>query len=139
MKDTKDLNDALKPHRDLDEFLEQNKEEFVTLTVAEGLARMFKECQIKKAEVIRKSGLDRTYAYQILRGERAPSRDKLIAFAFGMELSFSDAQRLLKYTGAVPLYAKKRRDSIIIYALENHLSIVEANILLDSKGESPLE
>ena len=139
MKDTSDLLNNLKSSKDIDLFLNGNKQEFITYNVSEYLSKLIDEYSLSKSEIIKKSGLDRTYGYQILNGKRTPSRDKLIQLAFGMDLSFDDVQKLLIYTGYAPLYAKNRRDSIIIYAIEKRLPVIDLNLMLDSKNEEILK
>lgn len=78
------------------------------------------------------------YAYQILSGIRTPSRDKLIQLALGMNLELEEVQSVLKYSGNAPLYAHNRRDSIIIFAINKKTTVIDLNILLDSKGENIL-
>ena len=45
--------------------------------------------------------------------------DKLIALCFGMMLDIDETDDLLKYAGYNPLYARNKRDSIIIFAISN--------------------
>lgn len=137
MKQTDELLKTIKSSRDLDGFLD--KQEFIKVNISEYLNHLIEEKQFIKSEVIKRSCLDRVYAYQILSGTRTPSRDKLIQFAFGMELDFDEIQKLLKYNGFAPLYAKNRRDSIIIFAINEKVSVVELNIMLDNKKEKILE
>lgn len=58
---------------------------------------------------MRGSQLDRAYVYQIFSGEKTPSRDKLIAIAFGMNLSDEETQKMLKLSGNRELYARDQR------------------------------
>ena len=41
-----------------------------------------------------------------------------------------ETQQLLKATGYAPLYARLGRDSVILFALQHSLSLIEANNLL---------
>ena len=138
MKSTEDLLKSIKDEPQLDVFLDGNEQEFIQISVAEYLNRLIAEKQLSKAEVIRKSSMDKTYAYQIFSGVRTPSRDKLIQLAIGMGLDAEEAQKMLKYCGAVPLYVKNRRDSIILHALAHHQNAIELDIQLDEKGEALL-
>ena len=83
--------------------------------------------KLKKPSIISKSGLERSYAYQIFAGKKIPSRDKLLVLAFGMKLTFDEVQQLLKVNGYAQLYPKNKRDSIIIFALYKDQSILELN------------
>ena len=52
---------------------------------------------------------------------------------------FRETQHLLYYAGHKALYARNSFDSAIWYALEHHLSVIDANLLLEELGEQPLE
>ena len=76
--------------------------------------------------------LDRIYVYQIFSGKKKPSRDKLIALAFGLYLSDEEAQKMLKLSGNRPLYINDKRDVLILFALQKEMTILEVNELLFS-------
>ena len=61
-----------------------------------------------------------------------------MAFAFGLNLSLEEAQRMLKISDYNPLYPKNKRDSIIIYALCNHMDIDRTNHFLFDNNEEGL-
>ena len=87
---------------------------------------------------MRGSLLSRAYVYQIFSGEKTPSRDKLIATAFGLGLSDEETQTLLKLSKNRELYARDQRDAVILFALQRNQSIFEANNLLFEHGFSVL-
>ena len=90
---------------------------------------LFQKC-LSKADVVRRSSLDRTYVYQIFAGAKTPSRDKLIAIAFGLCLSDEETQEMLKVSGNRELYARDARDAVIMFALQHKKTVFEANELL---------
>ena len=57
----------------------------------------------------------------------------------GLTLTVDESKQLLKKSGYAPLYARDTRDSIIIFCLENHISIVNTNIKLGEYNLEPLE
>ena len=69
---------------------------------------------------------------------KTPSRDKVIALALAMQLTLDEANRLLHLSNNGILYPKIKRDSIIIFGLENNQKIIDLNITLDDLGEAPL-
>ena len=95
--------------------------------------------KIKKADVIVKADVGYTYFYDILRGEKHPSRDTLIKLCLSMELSVEEAQRVLYTYDWAYLYPDIRRDSIIIYAFHNKLSIQQTNTLLENYKQKILK
>ena len=137
---TDELLNQLLSSDSIEQFLEMNGEKQLSFTLSEYLQTLLEEKHMKKADVIRNSHFDITYAYQLFDGKKSnPTRDKLIQLAFGFGLDLNATQKLLHVAKAGVLYVKNRRDSIIIFALENRLSLIEANALLDKEKEKPLE
>ena len=93
---------------------------------------------LKRAEVIREAQLNETYGYQIFMGQRKPARDKVLALAFAMGCSLLEASRLCQSAGVNPLYAKNRRDAILIFCLDNKCSLQRTNEELYRFGEETL-
>lgn len=139
MKKTDELLKILNDSHDIDDVLQDHEEEFIQVSVSEYLTALIEQKNLVKSEIIKRSGIDRVYGYQILNGTRTPSRDKLIQLAFGMQLGFRETQRLLAYNGFAQLYAKNRRDSIIIFAIKEKKSVIELNLLLDKNEEKIFE
>lgn len=133
-KSTEELLSILKNTPSLDTYLSQENENIVTTSLADYLKELCAIKNISPAQCIKCSGLDRTYAYQIFSGTKHPIRDKVLALCFGFSLSFEETQNLLKATGYPILYAKNRRDSAIIFALERNYSSIDANELLFEMG-----
>lgn len=136
-KSTEELLAILKNSR-LDAYLADNAGELVENPICNYLTAVIEEKGLQKADVIRKSNIQTNYAYQILSGLKIPSRDKLIALCFGMELGLTEAQTLLKYAGYAPLYPRNKRDSVIINSLEKHEDVISCNITLDEFNLSPM-
>ena len=92
---------------------------------------------LKKADVIQTSGINRTYAYQILKGEKNPSRDKILALTLASGMDLDKINHCLKLAGMSELYEKVRKDAIIIFALHKKLNLSEINELLFDLDEDP--
>ena len=89
---------------------------------------------LSKADVIRTSGLDEAYLYEIFKGKKKPSRDKLILLAFGMHMNEEEIQRTLKLGKCSELYVRIARDAAILYCIQRGMSITESEELLESQG-----
>ena len=63
-----------------------------------------------------------------------PSRDKLITLAFGLGLSVDETQTMLKISGYKELYARSRRDSVMLFALNQNNTLLEVNEMLYEHG-----
>lgn len=139
-KSTGELLDQLKKTSDFSAYTEQNSEDFIEqLPLHTYLSNILIQKYLKKSVVIHDSGLDRGYAYDIFSGSKQPSRDKLLALCFCMQLTVDEVQRLLNSTGYPQLYARIERDSVIIFALQHHASLSDTNELLFEMGYPLLE
>lgn len=127
---TAELNHEIKAATDIEDFLTKNKNQMLTCSLSEHLNKLLSQKGISRADVVRGSLLDRAYVYQIFSGEKTPSRDKLIAIAFGLCLSDEEAQKMLKLSGNRELYARDERDAVILFALQRKKNILEVNDLL---------
>ena len=92
---------------------------------------------LSKVDVIRRSHLERKYVYQIFSGEKNPSRETLIALAFGFSLTDVETQTLLKLSGYRELYARDVRDTLLLFALQKNKTLLETNEML-YKHDFPL-
>lgn len=115
---------------DFNTFYSQNENQMIKTSLADMLTALLSEKNLKKSDVIKRAELSEVYAYQIFSGLRVPERPKLLALAVGMGLDIDEVQGLLKYGGYPPLYAKLPFDSVLIYGICKHLSVVEINELL---------
>ena len=131
-KITDELNHEIKDATNIEDYLEKNKNNMLTHSLSEHLNLLLSQKGITRADVVRGSQLDRAYMYQIFSGEKTPTRDKLIAIAFGMELSDKETQAMLKLSGNRELYARDERDALILFSLQRKKTIIETNDLLFS-------
>ena len=86
------------------------------------------------AEIIRNSDVEKSYYYQIIKGNRIPSRDKVIRLCIGAGLSPEETSQALILNENAPLYMNRKRDRAIAYAIERRLSVTETNLLLVELG-----
>lgn len=133
-KTTDELNNEIKAATDIEDYLAKNKENMLTRSLPLHLETLLSQKGISRAEVVRGSLLDRAYVYQIFSGERTPSRDKLVAIAFGLRLSDAETQKMLKLSGNRELYARDERDALILFSLQRNKTILETNELLFRHG-----
>ena len=100
MDTTSRLLSLLRSSSSMDDFLSIHKSNQLDCTLSQYLNTLLEEKQLSKSEVIRNSLLDPYYAYQIFRGKKQPSREKLLQLAFAFPLSEKEVQLLL-YLGGV--------------------------------------
>ena len=139
-KDTGDLFVELKNDNNIDKYLNRNREEMLQpMPLHEYLSNLLIEKNLNKQEIIKKSNLDEVYAYHIFSGNRKnPSRPKILAIGFAMELNLEEMQYLLRYAKQSPLYPRNQWDSVIISAIEQKLNVIDTNLLLNQLGETIL-
>lgn len=127
-KTTGDLLKALTEKTNIRHFLKENADEFENTTLTEELNRLLEKSTHTKAEIIRLSNLDKTYAYQIFDGTRPhPSRDKLLALCLSMGATQDETSRILRLGQWEALYPRNVRDAIIIHAIDHHQTLMELN------------
>ena len=137
-KDTNDLQNELMSAPDLDRFLSENQDNFYDTNFADLLMSLFEKKGISKAALAKKAGISNVYLYQIFSGERNPSRNRILCLCFGLTASLEETQELLKHSGYAQLYAKNKRDAIIIYGLTHNMNLDEVNDRLFSEHEETL-
>lgn len=139
-KSTEELLGILKNKKTYEEFFNEEIEELCFSSVAEYLNLLMTEKKLKKSDVIKKSNLDKNYAYQIFNGIKTnPSRDKILMLAFGMTLTLSETRKLLKISQLKDLYVRDPRDSVIIFCLNKEYTLMQTNESLNDYGLDCLE
>ena len=123
MKDTNSLQQELMETSNLDQFLSENKDDFNSGSVQKLLNTLFQKRNISKAALAKQSGMSEVYLHQVFAGRRTPSRSRIISLCFGLSATLEETQELLKQCSLAQLYAKNRRDAIIMYGLVNGLSL----------------
>lgn len=94
---------------------------------------------LKKSKVIEKTNLQKNYAYQICNGTKKGSKEKIIQLALAMRLNLHDTNNLLSLSNNGLLYAKVKKDAILIYALQHHYNLFKTNELLFAHGFDALD
>ncbi len=138
---TKKLNDVLAGidnDRDMEAFMAEPQvtDGFRTFT-AFYLAQS-REKDLVDTDMIRKSGIEKSYYYQIVKGSKRPGRDKVLRLCLAAGFSLRETTRALELTENALLYPKRRRDIILTVAINQHASVDEANMLLHKYGEEML-
>lgn len=139
-KSTDDLMNCLRQSPSVDDYFEKNDSEIFFGSLSELINYYLRRKGLTKADVVKRSGMNRGYCYEIMSGTpKNSSRDKIILLCFGLNLTVDEAQQLLKKSGYAALYARDSRDSIIIFSLENQISVVKTNLKLYEFGLKELK
>ena len=116
------LDQGLTIDRELSDYLHE-------LLVAKGL---------KRADVVRASGLNGTFVYDVFAGKSRLGRDHALMLAFGLGCDLRETQRLLRLDGVSELWPKLRRDAVIIWCVEHGFTRSQADDELYRLGEKTL-
>ena len=135
---TSELLNQLNNSNNLDEYFKQNQEYFLDSTISDYLYNVFAEKCLVKSRVFRKAEIDEIYGYQIFSGKKNPSRNTLIAICIGARFTINEIQTALKIAGYATLYSKMKRDSIIIFGINNSKEVREINEMLFDQNEDTL-
>lgn len=124
-----ELNSATNPE-DLHSFLSDNKD---ILDSYDALL-FFESCWIKygfvtQAQIIRKSELGHN-AYHYLDGRKKLTRNRAICLSLAVGMDIDETNTFLQYLGLAQLYVRNSRDVILIYAINQKMTVHDTNTML---------
>ena len=125
--------------QDMEKFMEQPKVTDSFKTFPEYYRSLPRVKETMDSTLIELSGIERSYYYQIMKGKRHPSRDKILRLCIGAGLTLRETTRALELSENAPLYPKSRRDIIITVAINQSATVIDTNLLLFEYGEKALE
>ena len=131
---TKKMLEKISVTKCITQFLEENSELFKDMSIGEYINLEIVRRKIKKAKVIKDSGINKRFFFDILAGKRNPNRRYIIRIFLAMQMEIDDVQWYLKACDYPQLYAKNKRDCVIIFCLQNKLSVDECNKMLNKIG-----
>lgn len=139
-KSTDDLLEELKKKStNLDEYISSNAESLIEISLREYWEGLYQKSGKTKADVINNADISYIYFYEILQGKKSPTKDKIIRLILAMELPLEDCQNALRFCNQAMLYPRIKRDSILIYAITNRMTVYETQALLKKAGEEELK
>ena len=138
MAETNDLKETLMSAPDLDRFLKEHQADFAQESAADYLNLLFSRKKVTKAALAKSACMSEVYLHQVFAGKRNPSRNRIICICFGLGASLEETQDFLKQCGHAQLYAKSKRDAIVIYGLVNGLDLNKVNDKLFAENEESL-
>ena len=93
---------------------------------------------LKRSQVVKDAHLDATFGYQIFKGTRGCSRDKLLSLAFAMGSNLSETNRMLKLAGYSELYLKNKRDTVISFCIKSGKTLFQTDYELYRFGQKTI-
>ena len=143
-KDTSKLNEILNSTgRDaLPGFFKENNGEMLSASLSarsyiRELAALHK---MKLDDIYTRAGMSLSYGRKIASGKTVKKRDTVIRLCLALRTSLPEANRLLKLYNMPTLYARDKRDAVLIVAFNEGLSDTnDVDSLLAEYGLTPLE
>lgn len=94
--------------------------------------------QLTAKDIISRSGIERSYFYHILSGQKKPGRNIILRICLCMSATLAETNQLLRLGHQGSLYPKVRRDAAIIFAIEKKFTMQQTNEFLIQEQELPL-
>ena len=124
---------------DIQDYIDQNENSFIEISLKEFWGELLERSGKSKSNIINAADISYIYFYEIIQGKKVPKKDKIIRLILAMELGLDDVQNALRHCNQAPLYPRIKRDSLLIYAIENNYSIFQTQELLIKNGETQLQ
>ncbi|MCL2617671.1 MAG: hypothetical protein FWD98_01320 [Defluviitaleaceae bacterium] len=136
MKRTDVLDFELENTQSIHSYIQSNEAEFDDKNFYRFLNALITESGKSKTGIVADACISEPYLYNLIRGEKRPTRNIVIKLAFGLELSPEATERLLQLAGYSGFYVRHKRDALLKYAFRHGMSILEADSLLVEYGFS---
>lgn len=133
-KPTQLLLEQLLGGQSITDFFLENRSDIYDLPLCEYLKAIITIKKRTSASLIRESGINRRYFYDILSGKRQPDQDYVLRIMIALHATIHDTQWLLKAANYPQLYVRNRRDAIILYSIEHKLTVKQCNEMLTRLG-----
>lgn len=116
----------------LEKYLKTTPSQHPAMSFADYFQSVVTAAGREKSEICESSGIERSYFYHILSGSKTPGRDKILRMCIAAGMNEEETNTALKCGNEAVLYARNMHDAVIIFVLHQHLSVTDANELLDS-------
>ncbi len=133
---TEDLLERLLSSNSIETYLDS--EEPIDRDLPVYLKELLDKNSLKRADVVRASGINATVIYDIFAGKSKPGRDHAIMLALGLGCNLRETQRLLRQAGVSELWPKVRRDAIIMWCIDAGFTRTDVDDQLFKFGEKTL-
>ncbi|MCH4890864.1 XRE family transcriptional regulator [Acidaminobacter sp. JC074] len=137
-KATSELTQALKKVNSYEDFEALHKDDLTQTSLDQLLKHYAGQAGLTIYNIINTAEIDQSYGYKIFRGQHKPSRDIIIKLSIAMKLNLQNTQRLLKAGQVNELYPRNERDAIIIFAINNNMSLRQVDEILYSRKQETL-
>lgn len=142
-KTTRELEGILSNgHKDqINNYFENEANELLDKTFGDYFRDVLLTKKITQQALFLRADISEKYGYKLVSQEKHTNqRDVIIRLCYAGEFSFEETQRALKLYGMSPLYARVKRDALLIAAFNSRQgNILDLNQYLKDNGEKPLK
>ena len=142
-KTTRELEDILlNSHSDqIDDYFSDESKEFLNTSFGDYFRDTLLTKKITQQSLFTNADISDKYGYKLISGEKHTNqRDVIIRLCYAGDFTLVETQRALKLYGMAPLYARIKRDALLITAFnEKKKNIIDLNHYLKKNGEKPLK
>jgi len=127
---------------DYEKYINENKNDLLSeaSSFSTYVKNLMAEKKITQQTVFLKADIPERYGYKLLSGEKhTKQRDVILRICYAAEFTLKETQRALRKYGMAELYAKDKRDALIMIAFNDRPgSIIDVNTLLKENDMLPL-
>lgn len=143
MKATKELEGILlnKHKDDVNNYIDEESHEMFKTTFGDYFRDILLTKKISQTSLFVRADISEKYGYKLISGEKHTNqRDIIIRLCYAANFTLLETQRALKLYGMSPLYARIKRDALLIVAFNEHEgNILDLNDYLKKNKEKPLK
>lgn len=141
-KTTRELEGILlDKHKDqIDDYFTNESQELLNSTFGDYFRDTLLTKKITQQVLFIRADITDKYGYKLISGEKHTNqRDVIIRLCYAGNFTLNETQRALKLYGMAPLYARIKRDALLMVAFNEHEgNILDLNHYLKINGEKPL-
>lgn len=135
--ETQTMEQLLKDAESFEAFSSEWNDHFARVSIHAYFDRLLSARGLTRRQVIDLADLSSksNLIFQLLNGIRtARNRDLYLRLAFAMRLSLDETQSMLKFLKKGTLYVLKKRDAAVMFCLDRHYNLAEAQQMLSDHG-----
>ncbi|MBQ6349744.1 MAG: hypothetical protein IJI42_02305 [Methanobrevibacter sp.] len=124
-----------------EQVFKENNYNFVNKTFSDYFKDLLSRNRISQQKVFIDADISEKYGYKLISGEKHTNqRDTLLRLCYAGKLNVEETNRSLILYGMSPLYARNKRDALLIIAFNDRVGdILDLNEYLIKNGEKPLK
>ncbi len=119
-----------KTTKEFQDFIKHNDSEMQRASFGDIVLRLCARYEMTASSLQPQIAISKSQFYNLLNGTRNPSKESVLKIAFGLKITQSELNELLRASGYQSLDPKNREDAIIIFGLDNKKEVGKIDELL---------